>query len=136
MIAITKADGENATRAKIAAADYQHAMRIITPTTPTWTAPVVTISAMENRGLDTLWEKIQHHHKLLKASGEFDGKRQAQMVRWMWDMVEDRLMTSLKAQREVKTLVPRLEKDIGAGKLTPALAVERILAAFNAAERT
>src|SRR5262249_36698802 len=32
MIAVTKADGDNATRAAATAADYQHALRIITPT--------------------------------------------------------------------------------------------------------
>ncbi|MBY0512099.1 MAG: methylmalonyl Co-A mutase-associated GTPase MeaB [Rhodospirillaceae bacterium] len=131
MIAITKADGDNENRARITAADYQHAMRIVTPASPTWIAPVITVSSLQNKGLDTLWEHIQNHKKLLAASGEFDGKRRAQMLRWMWAMVEDRLMTTLKSEPAVKTLVPALEKDIAAGKLTPALAVERILKAFG-----
>jgi LAO/AO transport system kinase len=131
MIAITKADGDNETRAKITASDYQHAMRIVTPTSPTWVAPVVTVSSVQNRGLDTLWEHIQNHRKLLTASGEREGKRRAQMLRWMWAMVEDRVMSTLRSKPEVKNLVPNLEKDIGAGKLTPALAVERILKAFG-----
>ncbi len=130
MIAITKADGDNENRAKISAADYQHAMRIVTPASPTWIAPVITVSSMQNKGLDTLWEHIQNH-KLLTQSGEFEGKRRTQMLRWMWAMVEDRLMTTLKSEPAVKTLVPALEKDISAGKLTPALAVERILKAFG-----
>ena len=131
MIAITKADGDNATRAKVTASDYQHAMRIITPASPTWTPEVVTVSAVENKGLDILWENIHRHRTLLAASGEREAKRQAQMIRWMWAMVEDRVMTSLKSESHVKSLVPDLEKDIGAGKLTPALAVEKILKAFG-----
>jgi LAO/AO transport system kinase len=131
MIAITKADGDNEARARITASDYQHAMRIVTPASPTWTAPVITVSSLQNKGLDTLWAHIQNHKKLLTQSGEFEGKRRAQMLRWMWAMVEDRLMTTLRSEPAVKTLVPALEKDIGAGKLTPALAVERILKAFG-----
>ncbi len=131
MIAITKADGDNATRAKVTASDYQHAMRIITPASPTWTPEVVTVSAVENKGLDILWENIHRHRTLLAASGEREAKRQAQMIRWMWAMVEDRVMTSLKSESHVKSLVPDLGKDIGAGKLTPALAVEKILKAFG-----
>jgi LAO/AO transport system kinase len=131
MIAITKADGDNETRAKITASDYQHAMRIVTPTSPTWIAPVVTISSLQNKGLDTLWEHILNHKKLLSGTGEFEGKRRAQMLRWMWNMVEDRLMTSLKSEPAVKALVPDVEKDIAAGKLTPALAVDKILKAFG-----
>jgi len=41
------------------------------------------------------------------------------------------VMSTLRSKPEVKNLVPSLEKDIGAGKLTPALAVERILKAFG-----
>ena len=131
MIAITKADGDNETRAKLAAADYQHAMRIITPASPTWTPPVVTVSAVENRGLDALWDKIQQHKKLISDSGEHEKKRQDQMIRWMWAMAEDRIMSNLRSAPRVKELVPMLERDISAGKLTPALAVEKILKAFG-----
>jgi LAO/AO transport system kinase len=131
MIAVTKADGDNVTRAKLTASDYQHALRIISPTSPTWTPPVVTVSAMLNQGLDVLWEKIQHHRRLLTDSGERDAKRRGQMIRWMWTMVEDRVMTALQSEAKVKALIPGLERDIGTGKLTPTLAVEKILKAFG-----
>ncbi len=131
MIAITKADGDNARRAEITAKDYQHALRIITPNSPTWIPPVVTISAMENKGLSALWEKIVLHKKLLGQSGEREAKRREQQVRWMWALVEDRMMTRLKAHPAVKALIPSLETEIGAGKITPVVAMERLLAAFG-----
>lgn len=131
MIAVTKADGDNATRAKLTATDYQHALRIIQPASATWTPPVVTVSALMNVGLDTLWEKVTLHQKLTTASGERAAKRKAQQVRWLWDMVEDRLMMGLKGAPKVKAIAPGLEKDVGAGKITPAAAVEKILKAFG-----
>ena len=131
MIAITKADGDNATRAKITAGDYQRALHIIAPTSPNWTTPVLTVSSLEHKGLDLLWEQVELHRRLLTDSGERESKRQTQMIRWMWTMVEDQLMTRLKSEPAVKTLVPGLEKDISAGKLTPALAVDKILKAFG-----
>ena len=130
MIAITKADGDNARRAEITAKDYQHALRIITPTSPTWTPPVTTISALESKGLDTLWDRIVQHRRLVTISGERDGKRRGQQVRWMWSLVEDRLMTKLKHLPSVKTL----EKDVGAGKITPVLAMEKLLTSFSKGE--
>ena len=51
MIAVTKADGDNVARARKAAAIYQGALGIITPTSPGWVPPVLTISAQANRGL-------------------------------------------------------------------------------------
>jgi len=131
MIAITKADGDNVKRAQTTAADYSHALRIITPASPTWQPPVVSVSALENRGLDDVWAKIETHHKLTSASGEWAAKRRAQMIRWMWAMVDDRLVNRLKTDAKVKALIPALEADVGDGRLTPALAVEKIFATFG-----
>ncbi len=134
MIAVTKADGENTARAAATAADYQHALRIITPMGAVWQPPVVTISALEMRGLDSLWQKIQLHHETTDAVGAWSRRRRAQDIRWMWAMVEDRLMTNLKADPKVKTLVKDLEHAIAEGSTTPGLAAERILRTFGIAE--
>ena len=93
---------------------------------------MVTISALENRGLDSLWQKIQLHHKTTEAAGSWAGKRKAQDIRWMWAMVEDRLMTTLKNDARVKALVTELERAIADGATTPGLAAERILKTFGA----
>ena len=69
MIAVTKADGDNVARARKAAAIYQGALGIITPTSPSWVPPVLTISAQENRGLDELWAKILEHRERMTATG-------------------------------------------------------------------
>lgn len=131
MIAITKADGDNKKRAAVTASDYQHALRIITPSTPDWTPPVVSISAQENTGLDALWDKIELYRRTMHDNGGWDEKRRKQQIRWMWSMVDDRLMTKLKADSKVKALVPELEKAVSNGALTPALAVDKLLSAFG-----
>ena len=46
-------------------------------------------------------------------------------------MVDDRLMTRVKTDPKVQVLIPELEKNVGDGKLTPTLAVDKILAAFG-----
>jgi LAO/AO transport system kinase len=130
MIVITKADGDNVTRAQITASDYQHALRIITPMDPLWVAPVLTVSAQENKGLDTLWAKIEHHHRIMRDSDAFEKKRRAQKIRWMWSMIDDRLKTRLRADASLKTLIEGMEQGIGAGTVTPALAADNILSAF------
>ncbi len=130
MIAITKADGDNVNRAKLSATDYQHALRIITPMNPVWTPPVVTVSALENKGLDKLWEKVELYRRSMKDNGEFETKRKAQQIRWMWSMIDDRLMSRLRADDKVKKLAQDMEKSIVAGKVTPALAADKILEAF------
>ena len=90
--------------------------------------PVVSISALENKGLDALWAKVGDFAKLTKASGEWNARRTGQQIRWMWAMVEDRLLSQFRADATVKKLVPELERAIAQGTMTPALAAERLLA--------
>ena len=86
MIVINKADGDNVGRAKRTAADYQAALNILTPQSASWTPPVLIASAIENQGLDDVWEKISDHRARMTASGEFAARRQSQAVGWMRDM--------------------------------------------------
>ena len=131
LIALNKADGDNEIKAKTSAAEYQHALRIITPKDKDWIPPVVTISALENLGVDDLWRRITQRHASLLESGKLDALRQRQQVRWMWTMVEDRLIAKLKSHPEVKSEIPDIESAVAKGELTPALAVERMFNTFG-----
>jgi LAO/AO transport system kinase len=131
MIAVNKADGDNERAAQVAAREYQHALRLMQPASPNWMPPVLTCSALTNAGLDTIWAQIELHRRKLEPTGEFAEKRRRQQVDWMWATVEDRLRTALRTAPAVRELVPGLEADVRAGKLTPTLAAERILAAFD-----
>ena len=127
MIAINKADGDNVTRAERAAAEYRAALQILTPQSATWSPPVLTISGLENQGLDALWSKILEHREKMTATGELEMRRQRQAVAWMRDMLNDRVMASLRANPKVAERLPALEADVRAGRLLPTLAVDEIL---------
>jgi len=131
MLAINKADGDNELRAKRARVDYERALHLMRGHGGSWTAPVVAVSALTGAGLADLWSRIVEHRDVLGASGELEARRHAQMVRWMWSMVEDRLMHSLRHHSEVRTLVPTLEADVRDGRTTATLAASAILEAFG-----
>src|ERR1700742_3954885 len=61
MIAINKADGDNIKRANLAAAEYRAALHILSPRSEHWYPPVVTYSALTNKGITELWQKILEH---------------------------------------------------------------------------
>jgi LAO/AO transport system kinase len=128
MIAVTKADGDNVTRAKRAASVYQGALSILAPASPDWTAPVLTISAGENRGLDVLWAKVSEHRERMTESGAFEARRGAQAVAWMHDLLQERLLVSLETDRIVARRRSELESEVRAGRRTPVLAVDELVA--------
>ena len=126
MIAINKADGDNLARAKVAAAEYTAALHILSPSSPNWSPPVVTCSALKQDGIEDLWSRILDHRQRLTASGELKSRRGEQQVKWMWTMLEERLFAPLRSDRAIKTALSRIEADVVAGITAPAAAVETI----------
>ncbi len=131
MIAVNKADGENLPAARTAVRDYSAALRLTHPASPTWTPPVVTCSGLTGDGLDDLWGRVLGHRSVMTASGEWEDRRRAQQLAWMWSMVEDRLLDSLRRDPAVLELLRTAEADVLEGRTTPAAAAERLLDAFG-----
>src|SRR5258705_796390 len=126
MIAINKADGDNVQRANLAAAEYRSALHILSPRSQHWHPPVVTYSALTGTGMDTLWQKILHHRTAMNASGEFAARRREQQVKWMWSMLEQRMMARLRANAAVRAKVKKTEAEVADRRLTPSVAPEQI----------
>ena len=127
MIAVNKADGDGANRARAAAAEYRAALHILAPASPNWSPPVVMISGLANQGLKEMWEKIVEHRTRFMATGEFTARRRAQDVKWMWAMIEDRLMGRLRDDRTLRARLPAIEQAVADGTLTATAAAEDVL---------
>jgi LAO/AO transport system kinase len=131
MIAINKADGENAARATAAAADYRAALHILTPPSAVWKPPVLTVSAQANIGLDDLWNRILEHRRVLEAAGEFQARRRAQDVRWMRALVEMGVRDWLMSHAGAAAKRSELEAAVQRGAMPPSVAADELLAALG-----
>ncbi|MET9476329.1 methylmalonyl Co-A mutase-associated GTPase MeaB [Streptomyces sp. NPDC002917] len=130
-ITVNKADGPHERDARAAARELAGALRLMHPADAAWTPPVLTCSARESTGLDTLWERLEQHRALLDSTGRLAAKRRDQQVDWTWTMVRDELLDSLRSHPQVRALSPSLEQRVRDGELTATLAAEEILAAFR-----
>ncbi len=128
MIAVNKSDGANRQRAEAAAAEYLAALHILQPSSSVWKPPVVLVSGLANQGLDDLWARIEDHRLKTGKAGEFDARRRAQQVKWMWSMLEERLLSRLRTDPAVRKRLPVLEGAVAEGALAPTLAVDEIAA--------
>jgi len=126
MIAINKADGDNVKRANIAAADYRGALHILAPRSEHWHPPVVTYSALTGAGIAELWQKVLDHRTAMNASGDFAARRREQQVKWMWSMLEHRMMERLRSDTAIRAHVKKIEAEVADGRMAPALAADRI----------
>jgi LAO/AO transport system kinase len=126
MIAVNKADGDNLKRANQAAADYRSALHILNPRSEHWHPPVETYSALTGNGIAKLWQKILDHRTAMNASGEFAKRRREQQVKWMWSMLEQRMLARLRTEPSTRGRVRKIETEVADGRVTPSVAAEQI----------
>jgi LAO/AO transport system kinase len=131
MIAINKADGDNLSRATAAAAEYRAALHILTPRSSLWSPPVLAYSALTGDGIAQLWETILDHRERMTKSGELAARRREQQVKWMWAMLEERMLSRLRSDPALKTKLPKLEAAVADGRMSAAVAVEEMAAALR-----
>lgn len=134
VLAVNKADGPHERDARGAARELAGALRLMNPADAAWTPPVLTCSARESSGLDTVWEHLEAHRTLLDSTGRLAAKRRDQQVDWMWTMVREEFLSRLHTHPSVRALAPGLEQQVRGGELTAALAAERIWEAFGGTE--
>jgi len=131
-LAINKADGDNIDRATRAAAEYTAALRLFRPRSPQWDPPVLTVSALESRGMDEVWRAIEQHRTALETSGELAAKRRTQQQDWLWAMIDDGLKRHFLGRPDVARRLPEIEAAVLGAKLTPTEGARRLLALLDA----
>ena len=130
LIVINKADGDLAKAARHAASDYRAALHLIRPRFPEWMPEVLQASALENRGMAEIWQAIGRCRAALEASGRLDEERARQASHWLWREVEAALLVRLQADPHCRALAETLEAEVRAGRLSPAIAAEKVIARF------
>jgi LAO/AO transport system kinase len=125
MIAVNKAD-QSPDQASAAVAQYRAALHILTPASPSWTPPVITVSGLTGAGLDEMWTKVLDHRARLERTGELAAKRRQQDTQWMWALVHERVQERLARDPAVRGRVPDIEEAVASGKLSPAAGADEI----------
>ncbi|MFG1433102.1 methylmalonyl Co-A mutase-associated GTPase MeaB [Xanthobacter sp. V2C-8] len=126
IVAVNKADGDNIIRARAAASEYRAALHLLGARQAHWSPPVLTYSALTGDGIAEMWAQVVLHRQKCEAAGAFAATRQAQQVRWMWTLLNERLAEKVSSDPGVKARLPALEREVAAGTLAPALAAAEI----------
>jgi len=126
-VAVNKADGDNVERAEFARKQYETALHFLAPSSPNWTPPVLTCSALEMIDIDVIWENVLKHHRTFTQTGELKANREKQAVDWMWSLVKEGLKDRFYQNPEVKKILPGTMKEVENGTIASTVAASRLL---------
>ncbi|MCK9255595.1 MAG: methylmalonyl Co-A mutase-associated GTPase MeaB [Bacteroidales bacterium] len=126
-IAITKADGNNVQKAKLAQAQYQNALHLFPQTESKWTPIVLTCSSLEKTGIGEIWETIKNYETHARENGFFEKNRLRQSKYWLFEALNAALKERFYDDSLVKTELKKLEIEIENDKISSFVAASKLL---------
>jgi LAO/AO transport system kinase len=131
VVVINKADGALKDAAARTRADYASALRLFRARDGEAEGyPLaLTASALEEEGLDGVWEALVRLDEGRHASGLHDRRRRAQALQWFEAALDSNLMAAFRARTDLRGLRAEVE----AGTLTPDAAAQAAVGRFIAA---
>ena len=126
-ISITKADGNNIERSRISQSEFKSALHLMPPKASGWTPKVNLSSALQNQGMDEIWEMIESHRNMLEENGSFEKIRETQNISWFNDLLSWELNQAFLGHPSVKDTRNTLEKEVLEGKVAASSAARSLI---------
>ncbi len=136
IILINKADGDLKPAAMRTCADYSGALRLLRkrPQDPKGFPKAMTVSAVENQGLETAWADMTALTNWRRDQGHWEGRRAQQAQFWFHEEVRQGLLARLE-QGAAKTALAALDLQVASGEVTPSAAADEVLQVLQVSTR-
>jgi LAO/AO transport system kinase len=130
-IFINKADGDNLSKAKMAAAEYRNALHLFPPSGTGWSPVVDICSSLTREGIPRVWEIIGDYRDLTSGSGYFMEKRRGQDQQVLREAIDEALKHRFYGRKEIHQLMQQLGLEIAEGRMNPYHAAQILLDAYS-----
>jgi LAO/AO transport system kinase len=131
LIAITKADGTNRETAASAVTEYSNALHLFPPSESGWIPRVMTCSALEDEGLEAIWEAIEEYTGFTRDNGFFKKNRSLQARYWMYEFIDESLRGDFYAHPGIREHLKALEQEVLDGTKSSFHAAMEILGKYR-----
>lgn len=95
-----------------------------------WQPTAITCSALENRGVNEVWTKVEEFRAAMQKSGELDTNRSHQAKAWMWKEIRETLLARFSQHPEVQSRIAEKERKVEAGEHSPTEAAMGLIEVF------
>jgi LAO/AO transport system kinase len=131
VIVVNKADGDLENLALATAASYRAAMALTTQAgMKTHKVSVLSLSALEKKGIQSLWDTIEIHHHSLVKNGQVGSKHDAQAEHWFWQSLEHQCIEQLKASPRIRKITAQLLHSVRNRELSGRAAALKVLSSY------
>lgn len=126
-IVINKADGDNVKAAKLAKTEFNRALHLYPPKDSGWIPKTLTCSAINDEGIDIVWDLISNYLHLAKETGYFQKKRNEQNKYWLLQTIESSLKSDFYNNQNIQKALKNQLELLSENKTTPFEAANLLL---------
>lgn len=126
-ISINKADGNNIHKAQLARVQFENALHLFPQSPSGWNPKVLTCSAIEKTGIDSIWDTIMDYCSHTQQNGYFEHRRSEQAKYWMYETINDQLKDGFYQQKIIKEQIPDFEEKVLNDEMSSFVAAFKLL---------
>lgn len=130
-IVINKADGDNIKAAKEAKLEFNRALQLYPSKESGWKPKVALSSALEQTGINSVWEFISEFQELVKTNGYFQKNRKEQNKFWLLQTINEHLKNRFYQNPVMKEELEIQLKAIENNKITAFAAADLLIEKFE-----
>ncbi|GHV02919.1 ATPase/protein kinase [Bacteroidia bacterium] len=127
LVAVTKADGANVDRARLAKTQFVNALSLFPTPESGWRARAYTCSAVTGEGLREVWEGIEEFFAFTRANGFFETNRNSQKRFWMRETIDQALREEFYKRPDIAAMLESFQQQVLEDQLSPFVAARRLL---------
>lgn len=126
-VLINKAEGDNLTKAKLAAQEYKNALHLFPANQNKWIPKVDICSALNNENIDSLDKFIEDYQHLTVSNNSFFKNRENQSKFWFHETINSALRNLFYNNPTINSEIETLEKRVIKGEISPFSAARQLL---------
>ena len=130
VVAVNKADGDRIALAKETSRNYRQALHFFPPKVSGWTPEVALCSALQQQGIEEVWELVKKMIREIKTNGYFEKHRLEQAKYWLHESILDGLKNRFYQDKTVQEKLKQIEKAVLEGKLSSFAGADELLRSF------
>lgn len=127
LVVITKADGENIHKAKLAKAQIENALRLFPLPDSGQRPQVLTSSSVKGVGISDVWSAVTDFTDATKGNGYFAGNRNRQSKYWMYESINEALKSGFYRNHAIAEALPGYEEQVLESRMSSFIAAKKLL---------
>jgi LAO/AO transport system kinase len=134
-VLITKTDGNNVKTANLARAEFKNALHLFPPKLNEWIPKVETISAIEQTGIEKVWDIVNEYHRLVISNGWKNKLRNQQELFWMNETIKNQLLNDFNGTQGIQQEIQAISERLMKSEITAYQAANEIITYYKNGKR-